>query len=77
VLPLGRSARRGITEAGDSFGGGLYIAAVSIRYGERLLTKDRAFSRAPGLAVETYSIQCDALGHPVLSGNMGYRWGDD
>jgi predicted nucleic acid-binding protein len=34
--------------------GDLFIAAISIQAGERLLTHDRGFSRVPGLAVETY-----------------------
>jgi len=34
--------------------GDLFVAAISMRYGERLLTSDRAFARVPGLAVETY-----------------------
>ena len=34
--------------------GDLFVAAISIRYGERLLTNDRGFSRVPGLVVETY-----------------------
>ena len=34
--------------------GDLFIAAISIQQGERLLTHDRGFSRVPGLAVETY-----------------------
>lgn len=34
--------------------GDLFVAAISMRYGERLLTNDRAFSGVPGLAVETY-----------------------
>jgi len=32
----------------------LLIAATSKRHGQRLLTRDRTFSRVPGLAVETY-----------------------
>ncbi len=34
--------------------GDLFVAAITMRYGERLLASDRAFSRVPGLAVETY-----------------------
>jgi len=34
--------------------GDLFVAAISIRYGERLLTNDRGFSRVPGLVVEMY-----------------------
>ena len=34
--------------------GDLFIAAISLRHGERLLTNDRGFSRVPGLSVETY-----------------------
>jgi predicted nucleic acid-binding protein len=32
----------------------LFIAAISKRHGQRLITRDRAFSRIPGLSVETY-----------------------
>lgn len=32
----------------------LFIAAISIRYGERLLTHDKAFTRIPRLVVESY-----------------------
>ncbi|MCI4325051.1 MAG: PIN domain-containing protein [Thermoplasmata archaeon] len=32
----------------------LFIAAVSLRHGQRLLTRDRGFARVPGLKVETY-----------------------
>ena len=32
----------------------LFIAAITVRHGERLLTRDRGFSRVKGLAVETY-----------------------
>ncbi len=32
----------------------LYVAAVTVRHGERLLTRDRAFSAVPGLIVESY-----------------------
>jgi predicted nucleic acid-binding protein len=32
----------------------LYIAAISLRHGERLLTRDRGFVAVPGLAVEGY-----------------------
>lgn len=32
----------------------LLIAAISKRHGQRLITRDRAFSRVPGLSVETY-----------------------
>jgi len=32
----------------------LLIAAISKRHGQRLLTRDRTFSRVLGLAVETY-----------------------
>lgn len=34
--------------------GDLFIAAISIQHGERLLTRDRGFSKVPGLGVETY-----------------------
>ncbi len=32
----------------------LFIAAISLRHGQRLLTRDIAFSHVPGLAVESY-----------------------
>ncbi|MFI5414508.1 MAG: PIN domain-containing protein [Candidatus Lutacidiplasmatales archaeon] len=32
----------------------LFNAAVSLRHGQRLLTRDRGFARVPGLKVETY-----------------------
>lgn len=32
----------------------LFVAAVTMRHGERLLTKDRAFSAVPGLILEAY-----------------------
>jgi predicted nucleic acid-binding protein len=32
----------------------LFIAAVSLRHGQRLITRDRGFDRVPGLKVETY-----------------------
>jgi predicted nucleic acid-binding protein len=32
----------------------LFIAAVTLRYGHRLVTRDRGFARVPGLRVETY-----------------------
>ncbi len=32
----------------------LLVAAISKRHGQRLVTRDRAFARVPGLAVETY-----------------------
>jgi predicted nucleic acid-binding protein len=32
----------------------LFIAAISLRHGQRLLTRDRAFARVKGLSVETY-----------------------
>jgi predicted nucleic acid-binding protein len=34
--------------------GDLFIAAISLRHGERVLSNDRSFSRIPGLSVETY-----------------------
>lgn len=34
--------------------GDLYVAAVTKRHGERLLTNDRDFARVPGLLVEAY-----------------------
>jgi tRNA(fMet)-specific endonuclease VapC len=40
---------------GETIGGvDLLVAAISKRHGQRLLTRDRAFARVPGLAVETY-----------------------
>ena len=32
----------------------LFIAAVSLRHGQRLVTRDRGFARVPGLRLETY-----------------------
>jgi predicted nucleic acid-binding protein len=32
----------------------LYIAAITLRHGERLLTRDRSFVQVPGLAIEGY-----------------------
>ena len=32
----------------------LFIAAVSLRHGQALITRDQAFARDPGLRVETY-----------------------
>jgi predicted nucleic acid-binding protein len=32
----------------------LFIAAITMRHGERLLTRDRGFYRVPGLIVESY-----------------------
>jgi len=32
----------------------LFIAAISLRHGERLLTRDRAFVQVPGLSIEGY-----------------------
>jgi predicted nucleic acid-binding protein len=32
----------------------LFIAAVSLRHEQRLVTRDRGFARVPGLRVETY-----------------------
>jgi predicted nucleic acid-binding protein len=32
----------------------LYIAAISLRHGERLLTRDRGFVQVPGLTIESY-----------------------
>ena len=32
----------------------LFIAAITMRHGERLLARDAAFGRVPGLAVEAY-----------------------
>lgn len=41
---------RGTPMAGND----LMIAAITRRHGERLLTRDAAFARVPGLAVEGY-----------------------
>jgi predicted nucleic acid-binding protein len=43
-------ARRG-ARLGES---DLFIAAISIRHGQRLLARDSAFSRVPGLSIESY-----------------------
>jgi len=44
-----------MSKRGISIGqGDLFIAAISVRHGERLLTNDRCFSRVPGLGLETY-----------------------
>ncbi|MGA8603829.1 MAG: PIN domain-containing protein [Thermoplasmata archaeon] len=32
----------------------LYIAAITLRHGERLLTRDRGFIKVPGLNIEGY-----------------------
>lgn len=32
----------------------LYIAAITLRHGERLLTRDRSFVQVPGLTIEGY-----------------------
>ncbi len=32
----------------------LFIAAITLRHGERLLTRDRGFLKVPGLSVEGY-----------------------
>jgi len=32
----------------------LFIAAITVRHGERLIARDGAFSRVPGLALEIY-----------------------
>lgn len=34
--------------------GDLFIAAISLRHGQRLLTRDRAFGMVPGLTIEGY-----------------------
>jgi predicted nucleic acid-binding protein len=34
--------------------GDLFIAAITKRHGERLLTRDRVFGTVPGLQIETY-----------------------
>jgi len=44
-----------MSKRGVSIGqGDLFIAAISLRHGERVLTNDRSFSRVPGLSVEGY-----------------------
>jgi tRNA(fMet)-specific endonuclease VapC len=48
---LGAELLRRGTPIGE---GDLFIAAISVQHGERLLTRDRAFSRVPGLTVESY-----------------------
>jgi predicted nucleic acid-binding protein len=34
--------------------GDLFIGAISLRHGQRLLTRDRSFGQIPGLAIEGY-----------------------
>lgn len=44
-----------LIRAGEPLAGpDLFIAAISLRHGQTLLTRDRAFSRVRGLRVETY-----------------------
>ena len=44
-----------LTERGTLVGAAdLFIAAITLRHGERLLTRDQGFARIPGLAVESY-----------------------
>ncbi|MCI4363716.1 MAG: PIN domain-containing protein [Thermoplasmata archaeon] len=46
---------RDLIEAGEPLGiADLFIAAITVRHGDRLLTRDRGFTRVKGLAVETY-----------------------
>jgi predicted nucleic acid-binding protein len=34
--------------------GDLFIGAITLRHGQRLLTRDRSFNLIPGLAIEAY-----------------------
>ncbi len=44
-----------LVDAGEPLGiADLFIAAITIRHADRLLTRDRSFARVKGLAVETY-----------------------
>lgn len=44
-----------LVRSGEALSGpDLFIAAISLRHGQPLLTRDRAFARVPGLSVETY-----------------------
>ncbi len=44
-----------LVEAGEPLGiADLFIAAITIRHADRLLTRDRSFACVKGLAVETY-----------------------
>jgi predicted nucleic acid-binding protein len=44
-----------LIRAGEPLSGpDLFIAAISLRHGQPLLTRDRAFARVKGLSVETY-----------------------
>ena len=44
-----------LLDEGDPMGASdLFIAAITLRHGHRLLTRDRDFSRVSGLQVETY-----------------------
>ncbi len=45
----------GLIVRGEPMGAAdLFIAAVTLRHGHRLVTRDRGFARVPGLQVETY-----------------------
>lgn len=44
-----------LAERGETIGAAdLFIAAITRRHGQRLLTRDRAFARVRGLVVESY-----------------------
>ena len=44
-----------LIERGEYIGeGDLLIAGISLRHGEKLVTRDQAFSRIPGLLIEFY-----------------------
>ena len=44
-----------LSERGTPLGqGDLFIAAISKRHGQRLLTRDAGFLRVPGLSLESY-----------------------
>jgi tRNA(fMet)-specific endonuclease VapC len=62
ILPLDRESaheagRLGaeLARRGTPMGGAdLFVAAITMRHGERLLTRDSSFRRVPGLSVESY-----------------------
>ncbi len=44
-----------LIDRGEPLGAGdLLIAAISLRHGQRLITRNRGFARVPGLQVESY-----------------------
>lgn len=44
-----------LVQAGEALAGpDLFIAAIALRHGQPLVTRDRAFARVRGLRVETY-----------------------